>query len=77
MPKPKSQAQKGLEKILNDPRVSPFSNPQGFRAVIDGANLPLAEVFKHVGSKKAAAKPKDDDKSKARIERLEEESQEH
>lgn len=77
MPKSKTAAQKGLETILNDQRLNVFHNPGAFRQMLDGANLPVGEILKHVGSKKKAPKQMEEDKSKARIEKLEAESETH
>ena len=64
--------------MLNDPRTSPFT-PDGakaFRAVMDAASMPIGEIFKHVGKgKKAPRKPTDKEKSEARIEKLETETE--
>lgn len=65
---------KGLEVLLNDQRVSPLNNPAGFKAMLDASQLPMSEVLKHVGSKKKAPKVKEEQRSEARIARLESES---
>ncbi len=77
MPKPKSAAQKGLETILNDSRMSPFANPGAFRQMLDASNLPVGDILRHVGSKKRAPKQMEEDKSKARVEKLEADSETH
>jgi hypothetical protein len=75
---PRSNGRSGLEHMLNDPRTSPFT-PEGakaFRAVMDAAQMPVGEVFKHIGkSKKAPRGPTDKEKSEARIEKLEKETE--
>jgi len=77
MPKQKSATKIGLETMLNDPRTSPFTaeGAKGFRAVMEASQMPMTEVFKHIGKGKRAPKVKDEDKSKARIEKLEAESE--
>jgi len=65
---------RGLETLLNDSRVSPLSNPQGFKAMMEASQMPMSEALKHVGSKKKAPKVKEEQRSEARINRLESES---
>ena len=60
--------------MLNDKRTSPF-NPDGaktFKSILDASELPMTEVFKHIGRGKKAQKQKEVDRSKERIEKLEE-----
>lgn len=78
MPPPrKNDLTKGLEMMLNDSRTNPFTaeGSRGFKAVMEASNLPMTEVFRHIGKQKKTPKPKEDDKSKARLEKLEAESQ--
>ena len=77
MPKQKNHLTVGLETLLNDSRTNPFTadGAKGFKAIMEASNLPMTEVFKHIGKQKKAPKPKEDDKSKARLEKLEQESQ--
>ena len=64
--------------MMNDPRTSPFTaeGAKGFRAVLEASNLPMSEVFKHIGKGKKAPKQKEEDRGKARIEKLETETEE-
>jgi len=75
MPKQKkNDFTRGLETMLNDKRTSPF-NPDGaktFKSILDASELPMTEVFKHIGRGKKAQKQKEVDRSKERIEKLEE-----
>ena len=75
MPKQKkNDFTRGLETMLNDKRTSPF-NPDGaktFKSILDASELPMTEVFKHIGRGKKAQKQKEADRSKERIEKLEE-----
>lgn len=67
----------GLEKILNSPEASPLTNPQVFRQVVSSGGKSLSETLKYIGKKqKAPSQPNDSEKSKARLEKLEESSTE-
>lgn len=80
MPKPRKNAITiGLETMLNDPRVSPFTadGSKAFKEVITASEMPLTEVLKYVGKNKKKTKaPTDKERSEARIEKLEETSKE-
>ena len=70
---------KGLEVILNDPRTNPFTaeGAKGYKAMMEATNLPLTETLKYLGkNSKKIPKEKESDKSKARIEKLEEKTEE-
>ena len=79
MPKPKKNAFTiGLETMLNDKRTSPF-NPDGaktFKSILDASELPMSEVFKHIGKGKKAQKKAEADRSKERVEKLEQDNKE-
>lgn len=76
MPKPrKSDFAKGLEVVLNDPRMSPFTadGSKAFKEIMSASELPLTEVLKYVGKGKKKVKgPTDKERSEARVEKLEE-----
>lgn len=75
----KSPMMAGLETMLNDPRMSPFTaeGSKVFKEVISASQLPLTEALKYVGKNKKKAKgPTDKERSQARIEKLEENSSE-
>lgn len=73
MPKhQKSALTLGLEKILNNPQTSPISNPQVFRQIMASANQPITASLKHIGKGSKVKGPTDDERSKARLEKLEE-----
>ena len=80
MPKhQKSPMMAGLETMLNDPRMSPFTaeGSKVFKEVISASGLPLTETLKYVGKNKKKAKgPTDKERSQARIEKFEENSSE-
>lgn len=66
---------KGLMKMLNDPRTTPFTDigNAGFKAVIQESGMSLSEVCRHVGRgrKSEPPKPTDAELSAARMEKLE------
>lgn len=76
MPKQrKSDFAKGLEVMMNDPRTSPFTaeGSKVFKEIINASELPLTEALKYVGKNKKKVKaPTDQQRSEARIEKLEE-----
>ena len=77
MPKREKPAfAKGLETLLNDPRTSPFTQEGGkvFREVISASGLPLTEALKYIGKGKKKKGPTDQERSQARVEKLEEDS---
>jgi len=61
----------GLEKILNNKEASPLNNPDVFRQILSSSGLPLSETLKYIGKKSKQPKVDDDEKSKARLEKLE------
>jgi len=77
MPKPpKSSMTIGLEKILNNKDASPLQNPQVFRQILSSTGKSMSETLKYIGKKQKTPKPNDDEKSKARLEKLEAASEE-
>lgn len=66
----------GLETILNSKEASPLSNPQVFRQIVSSSGKSLTETLKYIGKKKKTPAPNDNDKSKARLEKLETASEE-
>tara|TARA_R110000868_G_scaffold13186_1_gene61979 strand:- start:169 stop:405 length:237 start_codon:yes stop_codon:yes gene_type:complete len=67
---------KGLTRMLNDPRTSIFTNDgaNAFKTVVSESGMSLSDVCKHVGRGRRSAppKPKDSELSAARIEKLDE-----
>jgi hypothetical protein len=61
----------GLEKILNDKNASPLTNPQVFKQILTATNQPLTTSLKHIGKTSRIKKPSDDDRSKERLQTLE------
>ena len=77
MPKREKNAMtKGLETMLNDPRTSPFTaeGSKVFKEVIHASELPLSEALKYIGKGKKKKGPTDQERSQARVEKLEETS---
>lgn len=66
----------GLEKILNSQDVSPLHNPHVFRQIVSSSGKSLSETLKYLGKKTKAPRVTDEDKSKARLEKLESASEE-
>ena len=67
----KSAMTMGLEKILNNPQASPLHNPQVFRQIVSTGGKSLSETLKYIGKKTKQPQPTDEQKSKARLEKLE------
>jgi hypothetical protein len=61
--------------ILNNPSASPLTNPQVFRQIVSTGGKTLGETLKYIGKKSKVPKESDADKSKARLEKLEEASE--
>ena len=72
MVKKKTAIHLGLEKILNDPHSSPLTKPDVFRSIITATNQPLTHSLKYIGKTSRIKKPSDEDRSKERLEKLEE-----
>lgn len=67
---------KGLEKILNNKEASPLHNPAVFRQIVSASGKTMSETLKYLGKKGRQPKPNDEEKSKARLEKLETASEE-
>ena len=61
----------GLEKILNNKEASPLHNPDVFRQIVNQSGKSLSETLKYVGKQSKAPRISDEEKSKARLEKLE------
>lgn len=72
----KSAMTAGLEKILNNPDASPLHNPQVFRQILSQSGQNVAQTLKYIGKKSKTPQISDEDKSKARLEKLETTSEE-
>lgn len=56
----------GFERLLNNPQASPLTNPEVYRTLMTTAGQPLSVSLKYIGKKVVK-----EDKSKARLEKLE------
>ena len=66
-----------MEKILNDPHSSFLTNPQVFSAIKQSSGMSYTEILKHIGKGGKKVKgPSDTERSKQRVEKLEEDSEE-
>ena len=68
----------GLGNVLNNPHVSPFGlhGPTVFLAMVKASGLSICDTMKYVGKKSRVKSQKkiDEERSEARLEKLEEES---
>lgn len=67
----KSPQTMGLEKILNSKDASPLNNPNVFRQILSSSGTTMNETLKYIGKKSKEPRVSDEDKSKARLEKLE------
>ena len=77
MPKQSATAQ-GLLFLMKNPKTNPTTpeGRKGFNAVLEASGLPVSETLKYVGKKAKQPRVKDEDLSKARLEKLEKDSEE-
>jgi hypothetical protein len=71
MPPKKSAQTLGLEKILNSKEASPLHNPNVFRQILAQSGSSLSDTLKYIGKKSKEPRVSDEEKSKARLEKLE------
>ena len=65
----------GLLFLMKNPETNPMT-PDGkrvFSEMVKQSGMPVSEVLKHVGKKSKAPRQSDDDRSKQRLEKLEQE----
>lgn len=68
----------GFEKMLNSPEASPLNNPGVYKQLTGGSGNSLSDILKHLGRGGSKVKPPTDaEKSKTRIDALEEKSERH
>ena len=66
----------GMEKILNDPNSSFLTNPQVFSAVKQSSGMSYTDILRHLGKGAKKVKgPSDSERSKERVEKLENDSE--
>jgi hypothetical protein len=66
MPNRKGPITLGFERLLNNPQASPLTNPDVYNTLMRTAGQPLSVSLKHIGKKVVK-----EDKSKQRLEKLE------
>ena len=67
----KSDFTKGLEHLMNTPSLNPFTNPNTYEQMRNASTLPLASLMAYVGTGKKNTKKDDQERSKQRIEKME------
>jgi hypothetical protein len=75
MPKPKSAVAEGLTFLLNNPQTNP-TTPGGkkvFDELLKHSGMGIQETLKYVGKKSKQPRVSDDQRSKERLEKLEQE----
>jgi hypothetical protein len=76
MPKQSAKAQ-GLLFLMNNPKTNPLTpeGKRGFDAMVNASGLSVGETLKYIGKKSKTPRVSDDDKSKERLEKLEQSSE--
>jgi hypothetical protein len=73
---PKNAMQLGLEKLLNSKEASPLTNPAVFNNVVSSSGMSVSSILKYTGRQiQRPKKPTDAERSKERIQKLEEASE--
>lgn len=71
----KSDFRMGLEAVLNNPNTSFLSSPKVFHEIHKESGMTMAAMMRHIGkgsrSKKKHAEPTDEEKSEARLNKME------
>jgi hypothetical protein len=76
MPHPKNAMHLGLEKLLNNKEASPLTNPAVFNNVVSSSGMSVSSILKYTGRQiQRPKKPTDAERSKERIQKLEEASE--
>jgi hypothetical protein len=75
----KTDFQLGLETILNNPNTSFLRKPEVFREIHTQSAMPLSSMIRQVGKgsrqQKKKTEPSDDERSKARLQAMENKSE--
>lgn len=74
MPKRKDDFSAGLEAILNNPQTSFLKNPKTFKEIHSQSGMSMSSMIRHIGKKSKSQKdekPTDEERSKARLDALE------
>jgi hypothetical protein len=76
MPRPKNAMQLGLERLLNSKEASPLTNPAVFKNVVASSGMSVSSILRYTGKQvQRPKKPTDNERSKERIGKLEEASE--
>ena len=73
--KQKSAMAQGLEFLMKDPKTNPL-HPDGkrvFNEIMNQSGMSVSESMKYIGKKSKKPRVSDDDRSKQRLEKLEQE----
>jgi len=74
--RPKNAMQLGLERLLNSKEASPLTNPSVFKSVVSTSGMSVSSILKYTGKQiQRPKKPTDAERSKERIQKLEEASE--
>lgn len=59
--------------LMKNPKTNPLTpeGKKGFNAITNASGLPVSETLKYIGKKSKTPRVTDDEKSKERLERLE------
>lgn len=69
---PKTDFVRGLEAVLNNPQTSFLKNPKVFNEIYSQSKMSMNSMMKHIGkSSKKKKEPTDAEKSEARLDRME------
>jgi len=72
----KNAMQLGLERLLNSKEASPLTNPAMFNNVVSSSGMSVSSILKYTGRQlQRPRKPTDAERSKERIQKLEEASE--
>ena len=72
----KNAMQLGLERLLNNKEASPLNNPAVFNNVVSPSGMSVSSILRYTGKQvQRPKKPTDAERSKERIQKLEEASE--
>jgi hypothetical protein len=76
MARPKNAMTLGLERLLNNKEASPLTNPAVFKNVVSSSGMSISSILRYTGKQiQRPKKPTDAERSKERIQKLEEASE--
>lgn len=63
--------------LMKNPKTNPLTpeGRKGFNAMVNASGLPVGETLKYIGKKSKTPRVSDDEKSKERLEKLEQSSE--